>query len=108
MHAKGSLKTVSASSTETLCLEKFRCRLFPVPCEYQIHSDLDTLSSRGALFLENLACLILEPSAEVEEVVQGQLPAGDEIGGEDLIAGEDSLNEILLALKVQNLDRLGL
>ena len=89
-------------------LGKIRCRLFPVPFEYQIHSDLDTLSGRGALFLVNLACLILESAAEIEEVTEGQLPAGEEVGSENLVARQGCVHKVLLPLKSQNLHRFSL
>jgi len=56
-------------------------RLPPVPFEYHIHCESGTLSRRPWL----------EPPPEVEEVVQAQLPAGEEIGDESLIAGEDCI-----------------
>ena len=50
----------------------------------------------------------LEAAAEIEEVTQGQLPAGKEIGSEDLIARERGFHKILPALQPQDFDGLHL
>jgi hypothetical protein len=64
------------------------CGPFPVPLEGQVHCESGTYHWRVSL----------EPAAEIEEVGQGQLPAREEIGSEDLIARERCVQQVLLPL----------
>jgi len=50
----------------------------------------------------------LEPTAKIEEIAEWQLPAGEEVGGEDLIARVGGFHKILFALEFQNLHRFRL
>jgi len=52
--------------------------------------------------------MALKPSAKIEEVTEGQLPPGKEIGSEDLIARERGFHKILPLLESQNLHGPGL
>ena len=54
------------------------------------------------------ASLPLEPPAEIEEIIKGELPRGNEAGSEDLVTCVGRIYEILLPLELQNFHRLGL
>ena len=68
----------------------------------------ERLYSERRSSLVDLTFFILESPAEIEEIAQGQLPAGKEIGSEDLIARQGCVHEVLLPLEFQNLHSLGL
>ncbi len=50
----------------------------------------------------------LKPPAKIEEVMEGQLPAGKEVGSEDLVARERRFHKIFPALQAQDFDGLHL
>ena len=68
----------------------------------------ERLYSERRSLLVDLTFFILESSAKVEEVTQGQLPAGKEIGSEDLIARQGCVHQVLPPLEFQNLHRFSL